>query len=118
MSVGRHLQRIEKDMKAFMVLLKAGADLFFLCSEGIVNFEVFEMEIVNQWRNGCDDNQMTFHENVRFGRAEEVLARHQEFERFGLATSGQLFVKVTCEIYQSFKHMGTLLSRVFGRSCI
>jgi hypothetical protein len=43
----RHLQRIGNGSKAFNVLLKTGANLFFLLKEGLVDLEVFEREMVN-----------------------------------------------------------------------
>jgi hypothetical protein len=53
------------------------------------------------------------------------LARHEQFDRFGSAIAGQLFLKVTGEICKPLKRMEKVLSResekgfillVFGQS--
>jgi hypothetical protein len=46
----------------------------------MVDLEVFEIEIVNRRWNTHQDDEMTIDENVRFGRAEEGLARHQQVD--------------------------------------
>jgi hypothetical protein len=73
MFAGRHLQGIGNGIKAFKVLLKASADLFFLLNQGIVDPEIFAMAVVNRRWNGHDDGQMTIQENGRFGCAEKGL---------------------------------------------